>query len=540
MRRLLLLLPLGVLLLSSCKGSTAPPSSHPIPQPDPTCLAAAGGGTRTTATPALEAALYDSWNESWLGSPAVADLDGDGTPEIVVGRSGRLLAFHASGEVVFSVDTDTVGSGGRIWAPPIVGELLDTSAGLEVAFATRDAIVALDASGNVLPGFPATWRDEIRAIAAGDVDGDGAMELVAVTTSRLESMGQRDILFAVDMDGTPLPGFPPNTTGASGCDDACYVTGGYDQNLALGDMDGDDVADLFAPHDNAYASLHHGTGVAFDANPIFTTATKFAGIRFLHDYDEAQMGYAPNEATANQAHFTNTAPAIVDIDQDGDNEIVMLGSVQNAAQTDRYRGVALWVVNQDGTRPAGWITPLHFPDYLSGLWDFDGTNIVGATNQVSVADLTPDSAGLEVVFAGFDGRIHAATADGQALWDYGYTGDSHVLTGGVVIADLSGDGSPEVIFASYSTGEDRSQLFVLDAGGNEQQVLPIPGRGAMAVPTVANVDADAALEIVLDMKDADATTGQVRIYEVAGSADNCLPWPTGRGDFLRDGSPTSL
>jgi len=56
-----------------------------------------------------------------------------------------------------------------------------------------------------------------------------------------------------------------------------------------------------------------------------------------------------NESTAEQAHFTNTAPAIADIDGDGTRELIMLGSIQNASQTDRRRGVGLFVVRADGT-----------------------------------------------------------------------------------------------------------------------------------------------------------------------------------------------
>jgi len=38
--------------------------------------------------------------------------------------------------------------------------------------------------------------DELRSLAAGDIDGDGALELVAVTTSPIEGGGQRDIVLA--------------------------------------------------------------------------------------------------------------------------------------------------------------------------------------------------------------------------------------------------------------------------------------------------------------------------------------------------------
>ena len=118
---------------------------------------------------------------------------------------------------------------------------------------------------------------------------------------------------------------------------------------------------------------------------------EMSGSRYLA---EAMQGYADDEDTALQAHFTNTAPAIADIDGDGQRDIVMLASVQNAAQSDRERGVAVWVVGHDGSRRPGFDPPVHLPDYLSGLWDYGDTNIVGITNQVAVADcgsMPPDT-----------------------------------------------------------------------------------------------------------------------------------------------------
>ncbi len=499
------------------------------PPPPPTCDAS--GGSTTVMEPTLLARLSDRWNEGWLASPAVADLDGDGTSEIILGRHGLLIAWHLDGTVVFRVDT----SGGRIWSSPIVADLVPEHAGLEVAFAARDAIHLVGADGSELSGFPFTWRDELRSIAAGDIDGDGRDELVSVTTNPLEGGGQRDIIIAVNDDGSMVAGFPPNTTGASGCDDACYVTGGYDQNVAIGDITGDDRAEIFAGQDNAYLSLHDGTGRAFDCAPIFEDRTKFLGVRFLHDYAEAQQGYADQESTALQAHFTNSAPAIADIDGDGTRDLVILGSVQNASQDDRLKGVGLWALHPDGTRLDAWTTPFHAPDYLAGLWDYDGTNVVAATNQVSVAELFPDHTGPEMVFAGFDGRIHCVDASAQQIWESEYTTSDRVLTGGVAIADLSGDGIPEIVFATYSPDMDQSHLFVMSASGEVLHRVALPMRGSMAVPTLADVDGDGALEIVVDLKDGEDRVESGLVFSVPGSGTACLLWPTGRGNYLRNG-----
>jgi len=524
----------------ACSGSSpSPTNSHPIntvpPGTNPVgALPAAAcqdeGGSDVVSKPQLVATLFDRWHEAWLGSPAVADLDGDGKNEIIVPRDEVLLIWHLDGTLVRKLE----GMPGRIWAPPVVADLRPDIAGLEVAVASRGQISAWDAQGNSLPGFPFQWRDEMRSLAAEDIDGDGQLELVAGTTNDLTVNGQTDILIAVNADGTVVQGFPPNTTGASGCDSACYVHAGYDQNVALGDVNGDGKADILLPQDNAYVSLHEGTGRAFDAAPIFRGRTKFPGIRFLHDYALAQQGYADDEETANQAHFTNTAPAIADVDGDGKNELVMVASVQNAAQTDRERGVALWVVRPDGTRPDAWLTPFHAPDFLDGLWD-PGDNIVATTNQVTVVDLDPASPGLEYVFAGFDGRIHAVTSNNKELWKQTFTDKVGVLTGGIVAADLTKDGRPELIFNTYSTVADSSALFILGANGALLQQVPLPDRGAMPVPTVADIDGDGVLEIVVSLKDAVDKVRQVLVYSVPGSGTKCLPWPTGRGNLWRNG-----
>ena len=246
------------------------------------------------------------------------------------------------------------------------------------------------------------------------------------------------------------------------------------------------------------------------------------------------MGWAPDEESALQAHFTNTPPAIADLDGDGVRELLLLASVQNAAQTDRQRGVALWVVGPDGARRPGFDPPVHVPGYLSGLWDYGG-NIVAITNQVSVADVDPDLPGREAVFVGFDGHVHMVSSSGALVWSREYTADPEVAAAGVAIADLSGDGRPEIIFNTYSVAPDRGALFILAGDGAVLHQLPLPRRGAMPVPTVADVDGDGALEIVVSLKDAEDKVESLRVYTVPGSAPNCLPWPTGRADLLRSG-----
>lgn len=488
----------------------------------PRCDATASG-TSTVQKPELLLKLADRYHEGWLASPAVADLNGDGTNEIIILRAERVETYGPKGNLLW-----TYSFTGRAWASPIVANLVGDSA-LEIAFAARDKVFVLDKAGQVLPGFPVTWQNEMRALAAGDVDGDGKLDLVA-------SVGHpapiTDVVNAWHTDGTSVPGFPPNARGVSGCDAHCYLAGGYDQNVALGDFDGDGKADVIVPQDNAYVSIHKDTGEAFNANSMFKPQ-KVIGVRFMHDLALAIQGYANNEDTDLQAHFTNTAPAIADINGDGAYEAVFTGSVQNASQSDRFKGVGLWAIRSDASRIHGWEAPFHAPHYLSGLWD-SGNNIVGLTNQVTIADINATKPGLEMIFAGFDGRIHAVAADRTELWQMQYTTSTGVFTPGIVVADLSGDGIPEIVFATYSSAENGSALFILDATGKKLFEEPLPNRGSMAVPTLADVDGDGTVDIVISLKDAVDKVELARIYRVPGSKTNCLVWPTGRANNLRN------
>lgn len=520
-------------------GTGAPTSPGNTTPATATCQAA--GGSAAVATPTLLRKLVDRRGvEGWLASPAIADLDGDGKPETIVARESRVVVWGSDGAYKWEFDTGK----DRIWASPTVGNFTGDDK-LEIAVAARDSAWIIDATGKVAEGFPQKFGSaETRSIAAGDLDGDGALD-IAVAVRNKEAAD--DIVKAYHGNGTAVAGFPPSASGVSGCSESspCYFAGLYDQNIAIGALDADGKQGLVIPHDDAYASFFHGTGVVYDSNPMFEKAKKTAGVRYLHDLPLAIQGYADDESTANQAHFTNTPPAIADIDKDGTPDIVMVGSVQNASQEDRLRGVGLWVMKSDASRHAGWESPFHVPGYVMGLNDgfspglgddpVNGAdNLVGLTNQVTIADIDAKP-GLEMIFAGYDGKIHAVAADKTELWSFEYATNGRALTPGLVVADLSADGVPEVAFATYTPDKETGALYILSSKGQPLQKVPLPGRGSMAVPTIGDTDGDGVLEIVVSLKDELESKETVHVYGVPGSKPNCVLWGTGRANLLRNG-----
>ncbi|MFO0603992.1 MAG: VCBS repeat-containing protein [Polyangiales bacterium] len=501
----------------------------PAPPPATPCTPAAGGGSATVRAPTLRLALRDMGTESWRGAPLVVDLDRDGAMEVVAAREQRVVVWRATGALRWAAQPGTA----RLWAPPVVGDFTG-DANLEVVVASGDRVAMYTAAGAMAPGFPVRWRDEVRGLAGGDLDGDGRPEIVATTTNTLTAGSREDVMTAFRGTGAVLRGFPPNTSGAGMCDGACSIAGAFDQNLAIGRLDDDALMDVVAPTDNAYVSWHRGTGEAFPASTLFRGVTRSPGVRWFTDYANAQQGYANNESTAEQAHFTNSSPAVADIDGDGRREIVVVGSIQNAAQTDRQRGVGLFVFRSDGTRPTAWLAPFQARTYLAGLEDLGG-NIIGTHNEVTVADLDPASPGLEMVFAGYDGKLYCVGADRSQRWSFQFTTARNQLPTGALVADLSGDGRPEVVFATYSTAQNTSALFVLSSTGAQLHRIALPGRGAMATPAVGDLDRDGTLEIVVNLKDATAAGDEALVYNVPASAANCAPWPVARRTALRDG-----
>lgn len=148
----------------------------------------------------------------------------------------------------------------------------------------------------------------------------------------------------------------------------------------------------------------------------------------------------------------------------------------------------------------------------------------------------------EIVAPINDGFIYAIGNDGQRLWRYDYgKGVAKVFASEVVAADLNKDGTPELVFGTYSLQANGGHLIVLENTGKLLFDLVLPaqgmngnGIGIPAAPTIADLDGDGQLEILVVTFDHG-----MDIFTVPGSGTSCLLWPTGRGNLLRNGQGPS-
>lgn len=98
-----------------------------------------------------------------------------------------------------------------------------------------------------------------------------------------------------------------------------------------------------------------------------------------------------------------------------------------------------------------------------------------------------------------------------------------------------------MVFTTDTPGDPRepetpAHLVILSNNGVLLHRVELFGRGSMAAPTIANLEGDGDLELIVYLKDTLAGgLGSVQIGDVSGSAANCLSWPTARGNPLRRG-----
>ena len=96
--------------------------------------------------------------KGFFSSPALADLDGDGVPEILAGsEAGKLFAWHPDGGQARGFPVDL---GARIWASPTV---LD---GPRLSIGGQEQMFLFQADGRVAEGWPQPMQGWPDATAA--------------------------------------------------------------------------------------------------------------------------------------------------------------------------------------------------------------------------------------------------------------------------------------------------------------------------------------------------------------------------------------
>lgn len=490
---------------------------------------------------------YASWCETgWYASPAVADLDADGAPEVVASAYSIVVLDGATGALEWRIssghDRSEPGAAnvGRTWPGVVVADL-DGDGALEIATAHGGGWVAVyDGEGGFEAGWPQrpTTR-ELRALAVGDLDSDGTLEVVV---GGAVNSGTNTWIF--EHDGAPRPGWPRVGAGRG------YAWGTFNDNPALADLDGDGRGEVVVPSDVHYICAYEDDGRPIAAAGIYgDKAWGEVGVwesRAIELRGWGTCDVADGRAERYRTNFAHGPATIADVDGDGTLEVVAAGNTYDCATspyTSRYSGVFVFHADRARFTGGGYDWDSAVPLDTGAPLSEDYNLIESAHPNPVVADLDGDGV-KEILFSSYDGRLHAFWLDRTEHGDWPFSVHQPQegfirLAGEPVVADLDNDGLAEVIVASwvekgtYATGG----LHVLDHLGRPIHQIDLPGahgspdwNGALAAPTLADIDGDPDLEIVLNT----AHSGFVA-YDLPGTDAARVLWGTGRGGYRRAG-----
>jgi uncharacterized repeat protein (TIGR01451 family) len=278
--------------------------------------------------------------------PALADVDGDGLDEIFIGEEDwKLHAYKADGSVLPGWPRFDIADQRR--RTPAIADL-DGDGDLEILAASGSSsdgvyLFAYHHDGMTVAGFPLLFPDwglPDTFPAIGDVDGDGALEIVVVAED--PDSRRSPFIYVLSADGTT--------------EWRLKVSGGifYGTAPALADLDGDAIPEIVVQM-NRRLHAWHGDGTVFPGWPVSWGDGYWLGSSspVVGDVDGDQlpeivvtsevMGSATtglvrvyNADGTSHPEFPITltigsgaVPAVADLDLDGRNEIIVTGNYWN-------------------------------------------------------------------------------------------------------------------------------------------------------------------------------------------------------------------
>jgi hypothetical protein len=382
-------------------------------------------------------------------------------------------------------------------------------------------------------------NSELRGLSLDDFDGDGQLEIIVTA-----AVGCKTNTWVYTCDGHPVTGWP-QLVNAEG-----YAYGVFNDNVSTGDLDGDGELEIVVPSDVHYICAYHRDGTSASANPVYG-GKNWGKVGVWESLDTELRGWGTCSGSdgRNERYRTNFAhgPSLIaDVNGDCLPEVIAVGNVYDCAYghpPGKYHGV--YIFNGDRSRfNTGGFDWREAPVDTGAPLSENYNEIENCQPNPVAADIDGD--GLkEILFSSYDGRVHCFWLDKTERHHWPFNVYQPVegiyrFSSEPVVADLDNDGMAEILVATWveKGSQLTGSLYMLDFRGNVIHEANLPDafgssdwNGGLAAPTLADIDGDSDLEIVLNT----AHSGVVA-YDLPGTSNARILWATGRGSFLRNGN----
>jgi hypothetical protein len=310
--------------------------------------------------------IYSSPGGDHALTPALADLDGDGDLEIVINtdnedpyrdlKNERLFVFHHNGKP-FEGDWPKLfirryqSQFTYLTRAPVLADI-DGDGDYEILLGGEDQnVYAWHHDGTIVNGWPVKidYYIDATTVAVGDIDGDGDVEIIAAEGEGSYANGY---IYAWHHDGTTVEGWPIN------------IHGSYFQPV-LGDINGDGALEVIVVGSHKVC-VFKGDGSAVDGWPKpkddFVSFVCLGDLNndsipeiiaaYSHGTIYAWYGDGsdvPGWPRTFGTYYHISSPLIADVDGDGKNEIALIAKGLGYTPTASF-----FMFNHDGTLADGY------------------------------------------------------------------------------------------------------------------------------------------------------------------------------------------